>query len=107
MYLLELLATSPAWYIGTCLVLGLAIGSFLNVVVYRLPIMLERQWREQCAELAHPDPGAATIPALKHERFDLVVPRSACPQCRAPITAWQNIPLLSWLLLRGRCASCG
>jgi leader peptidase (prepilin peptidase) / N-methyltransferase len=103
---LDLLAASPVLYIGTSLVLGLAIGSFLNVVIHRLPIMLERQWREQCAELAHPDPGAATIPALKHERFDLIVPRSACPRCKVPISAWQNIPLISWLALRGRCASC-
>jgi leader peptidase (prepilin peptidase)/N-methyltransferase len=104
---LELLASSPAMYIGTSLVLGLAIGSFLNVVIHRLPIMLERQWREQCAELAHPDPGAATMPALGRERFDLIVPRSACPQCKAPITALQNVPLISWVLLRGRCANCG
>jgi leader peptidase (prepilin peptidase) / N-methyltransferase len=88
-------------------VLGLAVGSFLNVVVYRLPVMLDRQWRAQCAELAGRDPHAATVAAGPDEPFNLVVPRSACPSCKAPITALQNIPLISWALLRGRCARCG
>jgi len=103
---IELLASSAPFYIGTSFVLGLAIGSFLNVVIYRLPVMLERQWREQCAEIGGAD-SAATIVAAQSEPFNLVVPRSRCPACRAPISAWQNIPLLSWLYLRGRCASCG
>jgi leader peptidase (prepilin peptidase) / N-methyltransferase len=76
-------------------------------VIYRLPVMLERQWREQCAELgATPDAAAPTSGAIR-ERFDLVAPRSACPACKAPITATQNIPVLSYLLLAGQCASCG
>src|SRR5215831_19356320 len=116
---IELLATSPALFIGACLVLGLLVGSFLNVVIYRLPLMLERQWREQCAEISSsPAPTAAAegaiasassaaAPAGRPERFNLIVPRSACPRCQAPITALQNIPLLSFLLLGGRCASCG
>jgi len=108
MSVFELLAASPALFIGTCLVLGLLVGSFLNVVIYRLPIILERQWREQYTELQGADrpaplPGAAK-PA---EPFNLVVPRSACPACKAPITALQNIPILSYLVLRGRCAACG
>ena len=107
MSVIELLAASPGLFVGTCLVLGLAVGSFLNVVVYRLPVMLDRQWRAQCAELAGHDPHAATVAAGPHERFTLVVPRSACPACKAPITALQNIPLISWVLLRGRCARCG
>jgi len=101
MSVIELLATSPALFVGACLVLGLAVGSFLNVVIYRLPIMLDRQWREQCAEYA------ATPPPAPQAPFNLIVPRSACPACQAPITALQNIPLLSWLALRGRCARCG
>jgi len=116
---IELLATSPALFIGVCLVLGLLIGSFLNVVIYRLPIMLDRQWREQCAEISASSAltaatdeatlatGTAAAAAGAPERFNLVVPRSACPSCRAPITALQNIPLLSFLFLRGRCARCG
>ncbi len=107
MSVIELLAASPATFIGTCLVLGLAVGSFLNVVIYRLPIMLDRQWRAQCAELAGHDPHATTVAAERPERFDLVVPRSACPACKAPITALQNVPLISWVVLRGRCARCG
>ena len=103
---LELLSASPAAFTGFCLALGLVVGSFLNVVIYRLPIMLERSWREQCAE-AYGEAGVATMPAGAVERFNLVVPRSACPACRQPIPGWHNIPLVSWLLLRGRCASCG
>lgn len=104
MSVIELLAASPALFIGCCLVLGLAVGSFLNVVVYRLPVMLDREWRAQCAELAGPD--AAAAGAGGREPFNLVVPRSACPACKAPIPALQNIPLVSWVLLRGRCARC-
>jgi leader peptidase (prepilin peptidase) / N-methyltransferase len=103
---IALLAASPGLFIGTCLVLGLVVGSFLNVVIYRLPVMLDRQWREQCAELSG-ESTTATLPAGPHAPFNLVVPRSACPSCRAPITALQNIPLISWAFLRGRCASCG
>lgn len=99
MTVIELLSSSPGLFVAACLVLGLMVGSFLNVVIYRLPIMLERQWREQCAELT----GCQVEPA---ERFNLLVPRSACPACKAPIRAWQNVPVLSYLLLRGRCASC-
>jgi len=93
-------------------VFGLLVGSFLNVVIHRLPKMLERQWREQCAELA---PGTsapgASAPVAKTgpaaAPYNLVTPRSACPACQAPIRAWQNIPIISYLALRGRCASCG
>jgi leader peptidase (prepilin peptidase) / N-methyltransferase len=106
MSVIELLASSPALFVGTCLVLGLAVGSFLNVVIYRLPVMLDRAWRAQCAE-SYGDAGGATLPTGLPQPFNLVVPRSACPACRAPISAWHNIPLLSWVLLRGRCASCG
>src|SRR5262249_24102314 len=77
-------------------------------------VMLERQWRAQCAELATPPGATASVAAASaaaaatgtHQPYNLVVPRSACPSCRAPIRAWQNIPVLSWLLLRGRCANC-
>ena len=105
--MIALLASSPALFIGVCLVLGLVVGSFLNVVIHRVPIMMERQWREECAELERPD-HAATLPAAPvKDRFNLVVPRSACPACKAPITALQNIPILSYAFLRGRCANCG
>jgi leader peptidase (prepilin peptidase)/N-methyltransferase len=99
----EFLAVSPGFFIGSCLVFGLLIGSFLNVVIYRLPIMLEREWRAESLEIL------GTVPegAPPEPPFNLVVPRSACPACKAPITALQNIPVLSYLFLRGRCAGCG
>ncbi len=105
--MISLLAASPALYVLACLLLGLIVGSFLNVVIHRVPIMLERQWRAQCAELAQGDHDA-TVPATLAvaERFDLVVPRSACPHCKAPITALQNIPIVSYVALGGRCARC-
>jgi leader peptidase (prepilin peptidase) / N-methyltransferase len=101
--LIDVFAASPMLFIGACFVVGLLIGSFLNVVIHRVPVMLERQWRAECAQLA---PGAGPAAAGELPPFNLVVPRSACPACHAPITAWQNIPLLSYLALRGRCAAC-
>ncbi|MBV8495347.1 MAG: prepilin peptidase [Gammaproteobacteria bacterium] len=106
MPVVELLASSPAVFLGAAAALGLAVGSFLNVVIHRLPLMLERQWHEQCAELSGAA-AAVTLPAGLPERFNLIVPRSRCPACAAPITALQNIPLVSFALLRGRCARCG
>jgi leader peptidase (prepilin peptidase)/N-methyltransferase len=106
MSVIELLAASPGLFLSTCLVLGLAVGSFLNVVIYRLPVMLDRAWRQQGAEYSS-HAAAATLPGGLPERFNLIVPRSACPSCRAPIAAWQNIPIVSWLVLHGRCAHCG
>jgi leader peptidase (prepilin peptidase) / N-methyltransferase len=105
---LELLPQSAAAFIGVALVLGLVVGSFLNVVIYRLPIMLERQWQAQCALLSvHTPAGQPTPTAAAHQPpFNLVVPRSCCPACKAPINAIHNIPVLSYLALRGRCARC-
>jgi len=98
-------SSSPALFAGSVLLLGLIIGSFLNVVIYRLPIILEREWRAQAADVL--SAGANTPSSAEPaQRFTLSIPRSACPNCKAPITALQNIPVISWLLLRGRCASC-
>jgi len=99
--MLELFAESPAIFVGVAFAFALMIGSFLNVVIYRLPIMMEREWRSQCDELAEGPP-----PALPEGKFNLVVPRSRCPSCGAQISAWQNIPVLSYLMLGGRCAEC-
>jgi leader peptidase (prepilin peptidase) / N-methyltransferase len=82
-----------------CFFLGLAVGSFLNVVIHRLPKMMERGWQEECAGLR----GESVPPA---EPFNLFVPRSRCPACGHGITAIENVPLLSWAALRGRCAAC-
>jgi leader peptidase (prepilin peptidase)/N-methyltransferase len=95
----------PAYWVVLSLVVGLLVGSFLNVVIHRLPIMMERQWREQCAELA-PQGADPSGPRSAATPYNLVVPRSACPACRAPIPSWHNVPVISWLLLRGRCANC-
>ncbi|MEZ5512412.1 MAG: A24 family peptidase [Steroidobacteraceae bacterium] len=95
------LSQSPVLFVSVCALLGLLIGSFLNVVIYRVPKMLEADWRRQCDELAGRD--VVDEPA----KFNLMTPRSACPACKQPITALQNIPVLSWLWLRGRCAGCG
>jgi len=79
---------------------GLCVGSFLNVVIHRLPKMLERGWQAQCAELAGQP--AADLPP-----YNLITPRSRCPDCEHPIAAYENIPVLSYLFLRGRCSACG
>ncbi len=92
--------TQPAVFPWVALGFGLCIGSFLNVVIYRLPRMMEREWRADCAELAGQE-------APPQERYNLVVPRSRCPGCGRGIRALENIPLVSWLALRGRCAGCG
>jgi leader peptidase (prepilin peptidase)/N-methyltransferase len=96
-----LFTQSPILFIGISFVLALLIGSFLNVVIYRLPIMMEREWRAQCEEIA--ETAAAELPT---GRFDLVAPRSRCPSCGHTITAIQNIPVISYLVLGGKCGSC-
>lgn len=85
---------------GLAGVFGLLIGSFLNVVIYRLPRIMERQWAAECAELAGKEPEAT-------ETFNLVVPRSRCQKCGHEIRAHENVPVLSYLFLRGKCSSCG
>lgn len=90
---------APAAFAGASLVFGLAVGSFLNVVIHRLPIMMERDWLAQCAELRGE-------PAPELEPFGLALPRSRCPKCGHGITALENIPVLSYLALGGRCRAC-
>jgi len=97
----ELFAQSPAVFVVIAFAFAMLIGSFLNVVIYRLPLMMQREWREQCDELQ-----STPAPAIPDGPFNLVIPRSACPACGTQIQAWQNIPIISYLLLRGRCASC-
>jgi leader peptidase (prepilin peptidase)/N-methyltransferase len=91
---------SPAIDAALAGVLGLLIGSFLNVVIYRLPKMMERQWAAECADLNGQ-------PAKEEEPFDLVRPRSRCRQCGHAIRWYENIPVLSYLALRGKCSECG
>jgi leader peptidase (prepilin peptidase)/N-methyltransferase len=100
----SLYSSSPVIFTGSVFVIGLIVGSFLNVVIYRLPIILEREWQTQAAEVLASETAPNAVPT--GGRLTLSTPRSACPKCKAPITAWQNIPVVSWLVLRGRCASC-
>jgi leader peptidase (prepilin peptidase) / N-methyltransferase len=93
------LGTDPQTIAVVAGIIGLCVGSFVNVVIYRLPKMLDRGWRAQCAELA--GESAAASPT-----YNLVIPRSQCPSCGHPISALENIPVLSYLVLRGRCRSC-
>ena len=97
-----LLVESPLLFVAVACILALLVGSFLNVVIYRLPLMMERSWRQQCQELA--ETPAGDVP---EGRFDLVAPRSRCPACGHQITAVENVPVLSYLMLGGKCAGCG
>ncbi|WP_330110746.1 A24 family peptidase [Methylophaga thalassica] len=99
MSLIDYLATSPVAWIIIAGILGLLVGSFLNVVIYRLPIILEREWTEQCAELGD----QASPPEAV---FTLSRPRSACPHCGHAISALENIPVISYLFLAGKCKAC-
>lgn len=99
--LLQTLENNPAFLIAAAGLLGLLVGSFLNVVIYRLPIMMERAWRRECAAYLQSNESEGTAPA-----FNLILPGSHCPNCQKPIRAHENIPLLSYLLLKGRCAKC-
>jgi leader peptidase (prepilin peptidase)/N-methyltransferase len=98
---LQLLQAYPALFIAVVTLLGLLMGSFLNVVIYRLPLMLERAWRKECSEfLGLESNGAAT------ETFNLILPGSRCPHCKTSVKTYQNIPVASYLFLKGRCAAC-
>ena len=97
----EMFIQAPVIFVAIAFAFALLVGSFLNVVIYRLPIMMQREWREQCNEFQE------TLPDdLPEGPFNLVVPRSRCPACGKQITAWQNIPVLSYLLLGAQCANC-
>ena len=96
---MTLLQAEPALFTGLVFLFSLLIGSFLNVVIHRLPKMMEAEWHAQCAELR-----GEIVPDAP--RYNLWGPRSACPQCGHQISALENIPLLSWLWLRGRCSAC-
>jgi leader peptidase (prepilin peptidase)/N-methyltransferase len=97
----ELFLQAPLLFVAVAFAFALIIGSFLNVVIYRLPIMMQREWRDQCKELQE-----SPAPEIPEGRFNLVVPRSRCPSCSKEIKTWQNIPVLSYLLLGAQCANC-
>ena len=100
MNIFDLLASHALAFVFCATILGLLIGSFLNVVVHRLPIMMQRDWQAQAREVLElPEQESAG-------RFNLLMPDSRCPHCGHAIRAWENIPIISWLALRGRCAGC-
>jgi leader peptidase (prepilin peptidase)/N-methyltransferase len=100
MPVIDFLASHVLAFVLCALLLGLLIGSFLNVVVYRLPKMMQRDWREQAREILE-------LPAeVQTHTFNLVLPNSQCPHCSHEIKPWENIPVISYLFLRGKCSSC-
>lgn len=105
MTLLSLLETSPATLYGLVFLLGLLVGSFLNVVIYRLPVMMERAWKQEANEILGNTP-PENDPTENNNTFNLIVPRSRCPQCDHQIRWYENIPVFSWLALHGKCSSC-
>ena len=94
----------PWWSAVFAGVAGLLLGSFLNVVIYRLPKMMERQWAEELAQVNAPAPAADALPA--QPPFNLMTPRSRCPACGHEVRWFENIPVLSYVFLRGRCSAC-
>lgn len=100
MELVNLLQSSPAFYLGTIFVLGLMVGSFLNVVILRLPKMMEHDWQAQCRDYLEQEADSEIEP------LSLAKPASTCPDCGHKIRFYENIPVISWLLLRGKCAAC-
>lgn len=103
MQILEYLAASPAALILVCVLFGLLVGSFLNVVIHRVPRMMEATWRQEARELLdQPAPKGEEAPAI----FNLITPGSHCPHCNHRIRWYENVPVVSWALLKGRCSGC-
>lgn len=96
----------PSFFYISVTLLSLCIGSFLNVVVYRFPLMMERQWRCDCREFLSDELKENPSPDDHAEPFNLIKPNSTCPNCKIRIKPWHNIPVISWLVLRGKCAYC-
>jgi len=102
MNFVEALETYPWLFYGLVIFIGLAFGSFLNVVIYRLPLMMEQEWREQCHEFLEMETASGET-----TKIGLALPASACPKCGHKIRFWENIPVISYLLLKGKCSGCG
>jgi leader peptidase (prepilin peptidase) / N-methyltransferase len=117
---INLLSQHPWLFISICFIFGAVIGSFLNVVIHRLPVMMKREWQQECLQFLkeylqeyHPalvsklgaDELAKPIDGFP-PRYNLLLPRSACPKCHAQIKSWHNLPIIGWIMLRGKCASC-
>ena len=105
--IIEVMQSQLWFYLTTVGLISLCIGSFLNVVIYRLPLMMQREWQSECRLLLEDELTAnKSKQANINEPFNLVKPNSTCPKCKTAIKPWQNIPIISWLALKGKCASC-
>ncbi|MBF0266151.1 MAG: prepilin peptidase [Gammaproteobacteria bacterium] len=112
MTIIELIQTNQIIFLSLIFLLGLIVGSFLNVVIYRFPTILQRQWQDECCEYlsetepAYKTPCQQTIGQREHSKFSLSYPNSTCPHCSHKIRFYENIPVISWLFLKGQCSSC-
>ncbi|WP_031289349.1 prepilin peptidase [Pseudoalteromonas agarivorans] len=98
---------SQQWfYLTTVGLISLCVGSFLNVVIYRLPLMMQREWQSECRLLLEDELTNKPTQTNTNEPFNLVKPNSTCPKCKTAIKPWQNIPIISWIMLKGKCANC-
>ncbi len=107
--LIELLKQNITFYLITIFILGLLVGSFLNVVIYRLPVIFKREWRKDCCSYLEENYNAKIQldnDKEPEETFNLIKPDSTCPNCAHKIRAWENIPVISYLLLKAKCSSC-
>ncbi|MEO2267973.1 A24 family peptidase [Pseudoalteromonas sp. YIC-656] len=102
---INLMQSQPWFFMTTVFLVSLAIGSFLNVVIYRIPKMMQNQWQSECRILLADELKSSENP-VNTETFNLITPSSTCPKCNSKIKPWHNIPVLSWVLLGGKCASC-
>ena len=105
--IIEVMQSQLWFYLTTVGLVSLCAGSFLNVVIYRLPLMMQREWQSECRLLLEDElTNNKSKQANTSEPFNLVKPNSTCPKCKTAIKPWQNIPVISWLLLKAKCASC-
>ena len=102
--IIEVMQSQLWFYLTTIGLVSLCVGSFLNVVIYRLPLMMQKEWQSECRILLEDD--LKNSAPLNATPFNLVKPNSTCPHCKTAIKPWQNIPIISWLALKGKCASC-
>ncbi|GAB0109943.1 A24 family peptidase [Pseudoalteromonas distincta] len=100
----EVMQSQLWFYLTTVGLVSLCVGSFLNVVIYRLPLMMQHEWKNECRVLLEND--LKNNAPVNNEPFNLIKPNSTCPKCKAAIKPWQNIPVISWVLLKGKCANC-
>ncbi|EAW26150.1 Type 4 prepilin-like proteins leader peptide processing enzyme [Alteromonadales bacterium TW-7] len=105
--IIEVMQSQLWFYLTTVGLVSLCVGSFLNVVIYRLPLMMQREWQSECRLLLDDELNTNQAkPKNTSEPFNLLKPNSTCPKCKTAIKPWQNIPIISWLILKGKCASC-